>query len=100
MQECLVQICKEFESIKEFLTEPTKQKEDQINTIFEEFMECFTNLKAEKLEYPNEFIADVKLYMQDDQMIHKKFSDVQMRYLMLSDFYDYARLTKKYKKQI
>ena len=31
-------------------------------------------------------------------MLVKKFQDVQMRYLMLSDFYDYVRLTKKYKK--
>mgnify|MGYP000196167494 CR=1 FL=1 len=55
-------------------------------------------IKEEKLKYPKEFIHDVTLFNEGNFMLVKKFQDVQMRYLMLSDFYDYARLTKKYKK--
>jgi nitrogen fixation/metabolism regulation signal transduction histidine kinase len=61
-------------------------------------MECFSSIKAEKLEYPKEFIDDVRLFNEGNFMVVRKFQDIQMRYLMLSDFYDYARLTKKYKK--
>ena len=84
MHKCLIEICQEFETVKDFLTDVTPQKEEII--------------KEEKLQYPNEFIHDVKLFNEGNFMLVKKFQDVQMRYLMLSDFYDYARLTKKYKK--
>jgi len=54
-------------------------------------------LGAEKLEYPNEFINDVRLYHEGFAPLHRKFEDIETRYLMLSDFYDFVRLTKRYK---
>lgn len=98
MQECLKKICAQFETIDDFLHQQTPQKEELVNILFVEFMECFANAKEEKLEYPQEFIHDVRLYNEGFELVHKKFEDVQIRYLMLSDFYDFARLTKKYKK--
>jgi len=62
-------------------------------------MECFATLKEEKLEYPKEFITDVRLYHEKFPPLLQKFEDIQIQYLMLSDFYDFARLTIKYKKQ-
>lgn len=98
MQECLKRICLEFETIEDFLHQQTPQKEELVNRLFGEFMECFSKAKEEKLEYPKEFINDVRLYNEGFELVYKKFADVQIRYLMLSDFYDFARLTKKYKK--
>lgn len=98
MRECLVDICRKFETIKHFFDEQTKEKENLVDELFDDFMECFSNIKEEKLEYPREFSEDVKLYNEGNLNVHRKFQDIQMRYLMLSDFYDYVRLTKKYKK--
>ena len=96
MHKCLIEICQEFETVKDFLTDTTPQKEEIINALFLDFMECFPSIKEEKLKYPIEFIHDVSLFNEGNFMLVQKFQDVQMRYLMLSDFYDYARLTKKY----
>ena len=96
MHKCLIEICQEFETVKDFLTDTTPQKEEIINALFLDFMECFPSIKEEKLKYPKEFIDDVTLFNEGNFMLVQKFQDVQMRYLMLSDFYDYARLTKKY----
>ena len=89
MKECLNQILSEFE----------KRGKEKIDDIFLDFMECFASLGAEKLEYPNEFILDVKLFNENFEPTLKKFQDREIQYLMISDFYDYCRLTKKYKKQ-
>ena len=88
MKECLNQILHEFE----------KRGKEQIDDIFLDFMECFSSLGAEKLEYPKEFILDVKLFGEGFAPTLKKFEDREIQYLMLSDFYDYCRLTKKYRK--
>jgi hypothetical protein len=40
----------------------------------------------------------VKLYLQGHEILKKKFEDVEIRFLMLSDFYDFCRLTKRYTK--
>ena len=99
MTECLTKICKEFEDLSGFLQEQTPKKEQLVNKLFLEFMSCFGKLKEEKLEYPKEFINDVRLFHEGFSPLLQKFDDIQIRYLMLSDFYDFARLTKKYKKQ-
>lgn len=98
MNQCLVKICKEFESIQNFLQEPNDIKEHSINKLFQNFLVCFSSLKEEKFDYPREFAKDIHLYNDGSEPIIKKFEDVQMRYLILSDFYDYVRLSKKYKK--
>lgn len=98
MHECLKQICKEFETVQDFFTSPSLHAEEKVDKLFINFMLCFSNLKEEKLQYPKEFQHDVKLYNEGFEPLIKKFQDREIRYLMLSDFYDYARLTKKYKK--
>lgn len=98
MTQCLVVICKEFEKIESFLNEQTIEKENKVNKLFINFMSCFKDLKEEKLEYPKEFVNDVRLFHEGFHPILEKFQDVQMQYLMLSDFYDFARITKKYSK--
>ena len=100
MQECLTKICIEFEKLAGFLQEQTPQKEELVNKLFLEFMSCFGQLKEEKLEYPKEFINDVRLFHEEFAPLLQKFQDIQIRYLMLSDFYDFARLTKKYNKTV
>lgn len=98
MNSCLVNICETFEEIEDFLSNKSQEKEKKVSKLFFDFLECFSSLQAEKLSYPKEFQNDVKLYLQGHPILQKKFEDVEIRYLMLSDFYDYCRLTKKYKK--
>ena len=98
MHSCLTKICVEFEKLEGFLHDKTASKEQLTHKLFIEFMECFQNIKAEKLEYPKEFIGDVRLYHEQFPPLLKKFEDIEIQYLMLSDFYDFARLTKKYEK--
>lgn len=98
MYNCLIEICQEFETLKGFLQTPTKEQEEKVNELFYKFMECFPTIKEEKLEYPNEFIEDVRLFNEGLEIVRKKFEDIQIRYLMLSDFYDFVRVTKRYKK--
>ena len=97
MQECLVNICKNFESTSNFLRDKTDEKVTLVNSLFLEFIECFASLKEEKLDYPKEFANDVRLYIENNESIVKKFEDVEMRYLMISDFYDYCRIIKRFK---
>ena len=97
MNECLVNICETFEEITDFFSDRTVKKEEIVTKLFFDFLECFSSLQAEKLSYPKEFQNDVKLYLRGHPIVKKKFEDVEIRYLMLSDFYDYCRLTKKYK---
>lgn len=96
MQKCLIKICEEFEQVSNFFQDQTPEKEEIINSLFHKFIECFSSLKEEKLSFPKEFQNDVKYYIEKNPPLLRKFEDVQIRYLMLSDFYDFARLTKKY----
>jgi hypothetical protein len=98
MQQCLISILDEFSLYKDFINNRTQKDEESINRLFVEFLECFSSLGAEKLEYPNEFVTDVKLYKEGFAPILEKFKDIEIQYLMLSDFYDFCRLTKKYRK--
>lgn len=98
MHPCLTKICIEFENLSGFLHNQTPQKEALVDKLFLEFMNCFNQLKEEKLQYPQEFINDVRLFHEGFSPLLEKFNDVQIRYLMLSDFYDFARLTKRYQK--
>ena len=98
MKVCLSKICKEFEELSEFLSNRSHNDILKINKLFLEFLDCFSSLDAERLEYPKEFQNDVKLYLEGHPILVKKFEDVEIRYLMLSDFYDFCRLTKKYKR--
>lgn len=98
MNECLVKICRTFEETTDFLSNRSPEKEQIVTKLFFDFLDCFSSLQAEKLEYPKEFQNDVKLYLQGHEILKKKFEDIEIRYLMLSDFYDFCRLTKRYTK--
>lgn len=98
MNSCLIKICERFEEIRDFFSNKTQKNEQMTSQLFFDFLECFSSLQAEKLTYPKEFQNDVKLYLQGHEILKKKFEDVEIRYLMLSDFYDFCRLTKRYKK--
>ncbi|HGZ71190.1 MAG TPA: hypothetical protein ENK87_02215 [Nitratifractor sp.] len=98
MHPCLVKICEEFETLRGFLPTPTPKQEKLASKLFFEFLDCFSSLKEEKLEYPKEFSHDVRLYLEGNKKLVEKFEDITIRYLMLSDFYDYVRLTKRYKR--
>lgn len=96
MDPCLVRICERFEQITDFIGDKTPEQHEIVNTLFLDFIECFASLHAEKLEYPKEFQKDVKYFVQGEPVMHKQFEDIEFRYLMLSDFYDFCRLTKRY----
>ncbi|MDH4945292.1 hypothetical protein [Sulfurimonas sp. C5] len=98
MTECLLQICETFEETIDFLSNKSHEKEKKITKLFFDFLECFSALKEEKLEFPKEFQNDVRLYREGNAPLVKKFEDIEIRYLMLSDFYDFCRLTKRYVK--
>lgn len=97
MKPCLVTVCQDFEKLKGFLQEPSQAQIELVDRLFFEFLECFSGLREEKLDFPKEFAHDVALYLDDFEPLVKKFEDKEIRYLMLSDFCDYARLTKKYR---
>jgi len=97
LNECLVKICGEFEKITDFFPNRPQETEQIVTKLFFDFLDCFSSLGAEKLEYPKEFQNDVKLYLQGHPILQQKFEDVEIRYLMLSDFYDFCRLTKRYR---
>jgi hypothetical protein len=96
VDKCLVAICKEFETLDNYLLNRSEKNLKKINKLFFEFIECYSNLKEEKLQYPKEFAKDVKLYKEGNITLVEKFEDTDIRYMMLSDFYDYVRITKKY----
>ena len=96
MQKCLVDICKKFESTSNFLRDKTDEKTTTVNSLFLKFIECFASLREEKLDFPKEFANDVSLYIDNNKALVEKFEDVEMRYLIISDFYDYCRITKKF----
>lgn len=98
MQQCLEYICKEFEKVKDYLHAPSPIKEHIINNLFENFMSCFMEYPFEKKRYPHEFLDVATLYNAGDSVVKKRFSDSGMRYLLLSDFYDYVKITHLYQK--
>lgn len=98
MNPCLIHICERFETIADFLAHRSQEQEEIVSDLFLDFLDCFASLQAEKLEYPKEFQKDVKFYLQGEPIMMKQFEDVEFRYLMLSDFYDFCRLTKRYSK--
>jgi len=98
VNQCLVHICERFEKITDFLTHNSQEQEEIVSNLFLDFVDCFSSLQSEKLEYPKEFQKDVRYYLQGEPIMKKQFEDIEFRYLMLSDFYDFCRLTKRYTK--
>ena len=83
----------------DFLTQRSQEQEKVVSNLFQDFVECFSSLQAEKLEFPKEFQKDIKFYQQGEPVMIKQFEDIEFRYLMLSDFVDFCRLTKRYIKR-
>jgi hypothetical protein len=98
VDQCLVRICDRFGEITDFLAHRSQEQDEIVAKLFFDFVDCFSSLKSEKLEYPKEFQKDVKYYLQGEPIMMEQFEDVEFRYLMLSDFYDFCRLTKRYSK--
>ena len=98
MNQCLVHICERFEKITDFLTHKSQEQEEIVINLFQDFVDCFSSLQAEKLEFPKEFQKDVKYFSQGEPVMMEQFKDIEFRYLMLSDFVDFCRLTKRYSK--
>ena len=98
VNQCLVRICEQFEKITDFLTHKSQEQDEIVSNLFLDFLDCFSSLQSEKLEYPKEFQKDVRYYLQGEPIMKKQFEDIEFRYLMLSDFYDFCRLTKRYTK--
>ena len=98
LDQCLVGICERFEEITDFLEQRSQEQEVIVIQLFSDFVECFSSVGAEKLDYPKEFQKDVKYYMQGEPVMMEQFEDIEFRYLMLSDFVDFCRLTKRYTK--
>lgn len=96
MDQCLVHICERFERLTDFIRNKSPEQEEIVSNLFLDFIDCFSSLRSEKLEYPKEFQKDVKYYLQGEPIMKKQFEDIEFRYLMLSDFYDFCRLTKRY----
>lgn len=96
MDRCLIRICESFEEITDFLEHRSQERDEYVIQLFADFVECFSSLKAEKLDYPKEFQKDVKHFLQGEPVMMEQFQDVEFRFLMLSDFYDFCRLTKRY----
>lgn len=66
----------------------------KISTLFDELILSIDNLGSEKLTLPREFRDDTSLYLKGDRATLEKFEDIENRYLMLSDLYDYLRVKK------
>jgi hypothetical protein len=98
VDQCLVRICERFEEITDFIEHRSQDQDETVTKLFLDFVDCFSSLQAEKLEYPKEFQKDVKYFSQGEPVMMKQFEDIEFRYLMLSDFYDFCRLTKRYSK--
>ena len=98
MQQCLEYICREFEKVKDYLYHPSPAKGLIINNLFKNFMKCFLEYPFEKKRYPKEFLETANLYNDGDVVTLKRFEDIGMRYLLLSDFYDYVKITHLYQK--
>lgn len=96
LDQCLVGICERFEEVTDFLTHRSQEQEEIVIELFSDFVECFASVGAEKLDYPKEFQKDVKYYLQKEPVMMEQFEDIEFRYLMLSDFVDFCRLTKRY----
>lgn len=96
MHQCLVQVCERFEEVSDFLVHRSQEKEEILTKLFLDLVHCFASLQAEKLEYPKEFQKDVKYFLQGEPVMMKQFEDIEFRYLMLSDFVDFCKLTKRY----
>lgn len=96
MDQCLVHICERFERLTDFLRDKSPEEVEIVSNLFLDFIDCFSSLRSEKLEYPKEFQKDVKYFSQDEPIMKKQFEDIEFRYLMLSDFYDFCKLTKRY----
>jgi len=98
VNQCLVHICERFEKTTDFLTHKSQEQEEIVAQLFQDFVDCFSSLQAEKLEFPKEFQKDVKYFSQGEPVMMEQFKDIEFRYLMLSDFVDFCRLTKRYSK--
>ncbi len=77
-----------------FLEHRSEQDEDAIFELFEDTVEVFESMGEKKLLIASEFVRDLRLYKKNDPLTIDYFSDIEKRYLLLSDLYDFLRLKK------
>lgn len=77
-----------------FLSARTPFDENAIYEMFEKTAGVFREMGVQKLELANEFVRDMGLYNRGDALTHEYFSDIEKRYLLLSDLYDFLRLKR------
>lgn len=77
-----------------FLSARTPFDENAIHEMFEKTASVFREMGVQKLELANEFVRDMGLYNRGDALTHEYFSDIEKRYLLLSDLYDFLRLKR------
>ncbi len=77
-----------------FLSARTPFDENAIYEMFEKTASVFREMGVQKLELANEFVRDMGLYNRGDALTHEYFSDIEKRYLLLSDLYDFLRLKR------
>lgn len=77
-----------------FLKYRSESDENEISSIFEETAKMFSDMREEKLSMPKEFVRDLGLYSRKDEATVEYFSDIEKRYLLLSDLYDFLRLKR------
>lgn len=86
-----------MECIKKILLKLEVLEGKDINNLFEELSDCFVNLGEKKFIFPNEFVKTMEYYKNGEENIIKTFSELDNRYLFLSDFYDYCKIKKLFK---
>jgi len=90
-----MKLLKNFTVYDAFLRDRSDADEHEITMLFDKVADEFENMQEEKLSYPNNFVRDLRLYKNKNTQIVEYFEDVEKRYLLLSDLYDYARIKGK-----
>jgi hypothetical protein len=82
----------EFKNYRGFLE--NRKFEDELFELFESVVDEFYQLEEKKLLFPKEFQIAISLYKKDDKGTLKIFENIENRYLMLSDLYDFLKIQK------
>lgn len=91
----MFEILKDFDRFRDFLTAASKKDMQSVYEIFDGVAAEIGEMGAEKLSLEGYFVRDIELYNRKNPQVIAYFTDIQKRYLFLSDLYDYLRITKK-----
>lgn len=77
-----------------FLTSHSEEEAMEVESAFDELTAWFCALHEEKFDWPQEFRESLTAHKRNDPRVMETLSDVRNRYLIMAEFYDFARLTK------